>query len=132
MFLSKKARASAVDTLIGENSCFEGNIRSDGTIRIDGKTNGDINAEGDIIIGETASIKGNISGMNIIISGKVNGNVEAKGQLRLTVSAQLSGDIKMHSFIADEGAVFQGNCTMLENTVHHESPSMEKGVSVSK
>ena len=132
MFLNKKARRFAVDTLIGEGSCFEGNIQSEDTIRIDGKIHGEIRAGRDIIIGEKAFVKGNLFGSNIIISGKVEGNVEAKGQLRLTVSAQLTGDIKISSFIADEEAIFQGNCTMLEVPARNESLSIEKGIAVDK
>ncbi|NLY42423.1 MAG: polymer-forming cytoskeletal protein [Clostridiaceae bacterium] len=130
MFSSIRARTITVDTLIGEGSYFEGNIQSEETIKIDGKIHGEIRAGGDIIIGEKAHIQGNIFGTNIIISGKVEGNVEARGQLRLTVSAQLIGDIKINSFIADEGAVFQGNCTMLEVPVSRENLSIEKGIAV--
>jgi cytoskeletal protein CcmA (bactofilin family) len=121
MLSKKKSNIISVDTFIGEKSFFEGNIDLEGTIRVDGKTVGEIKAEGDIIIGEKATISGNIFANNIIISGVVEGNVTARQQLRLTNTAKLTGDIKAHSLITDDGALFQGNCEMIEN-----GPKQEK------
>ncbi|MBZ4644990.1 MAG: hypothetical protein PWR27_792 [Petroclostridium sp.] len=126
MFSKKSSSSYSVDTLIGANSFFEGNIKLDGTIRIDGKTRGEVKAEGDVIIGEKATVWGNIYANNVIISGIVEGNITAKGQLRLTTSAKLTGDIKTNSLIADEGAIFHGNCAMMENSTRQEIPTKEK------
>ncbi|WHH58904.1 polymer-forming cytoskeletal protein [Petroclostridium sp. X23] len=114
MFSKKSSDSLPVDTFIGEKSTFEGNIKLQGTVSIDGKVLGEITAEGDVIIGEKANITGNIYANNIIISGSVKGNITATGQLRLTTTAKLMGDIKIGSLITDDGAVFQGNCGMLD------------------
>ncbi|HEY9062012.1 MAG TPA: polymer-forming cytoskeletal protein [Pseudobacteroides sp.] len=100
------------DTLIGASSVFEGNIKSDGTIRIDGKVIGDLAVNGDIYIGSEASVKGNINANNIHNAGTVDGNIEANGILRLLSTSKINGDITVQSFIADEGGVFNGKCTM--------------------
>jgi len=110
----KSALSSNFDTLIGSNTVFEGNIKTEGAIRIDGKVIGDIIASGDMYIGNTASITGNISAANIHLSGRVEGNINTKGILRLMSTARLYGDIEVNSFVADEGGVFQGKCSMLE------------------
>jgi len=103
----------AFDTLIGANTTIEGNISSGGTIRIDGKVNGNLNVEGDVYIGSEAFITGNIHASSIHLSGTVQGNIRATNLLRLLSTAKLYGDIQVQSFVADEGAVFQGNCSMI-------------------
>lgn len=115
MFVKKhKAFSSDCDTLIGVNTTFEGDIQSEGTIRVDGKVKGNLTVSGDVFVGSTASITGNISAGNIHLSGTVEGNIHSKGVLRLMSTARLYGDIQVNSFVADEGGVFQGKCSMFE------------------
>ncbi|NSW89525.1 MAG: polymer-forming cytoskeletal protein [Firmicutes bacterium] len=101
------------DSLIGENSVFEGNVNCEGAIRIDGKVKGDIKAAEDIVIGETAQVNGNIYGNNIQISGTVDGNIYSKYMVRLCSSARLHGDVEAMSFVTEEGAFFNGKCNMI-------------------
>jgi cytoskeletal protein CcmA (bactofilin family) len=117
MFSSKKREdtvTGGIDTLIGINSLFEGNIESDGTVKVDGKVKGDLKVSGDLFVGNNAYVIGNITAHNIQISGSVEGNINAKGMLKLLSTAKLLGDIQVQSFVADEGGLFQGKCTMLE------------------
>ncbi|MCX7709444.1 MAG: polymer-forming cytoskeletal protein [Clostridia bacterium] len=116
MFKKKEAGIpESVDTLLGANSIFEGNIQSDGTVRIDGKLKGDLRVNGDVYIGTGAVINGNIFASNVDLAGSIEGNIEAKGLLRILSTARLYGDIQVHSFVADEGGIFQGKCSMLDS-----------------
>ena len=80
-----------IDTLIGKDSTFTGNIESTGTIRIDGKFEGEIVTKGDLVIGESGAVQGKIKAENIIIAGKVQGEVEAAGKLELVPTGNLQG-----------------------------------------
>jgi len=124
MLIRKKETVSAenVDTIIGSNTVFDGNITSDGTIRVEGKVKGDLKISGDVIVGIEAVITGNVTANNVHLSGTVEGNIHSTGMLRILSSAKLYGDIQVHSFVADEGGIFQGKCSMLE------SPEIEKSV----
>lgn len=102
------------DSLIGANAVFNGSIESEGTIRVDGKITGDLKINGDVIIGTNAVVKGDVYAKNVHISGMVEGNVDSEGILRLFSTAKLYGDIQVHSFVADEGGVFHGKCSMVE------------------
>lgn len=115
MFSKKEAVfREGVDTLVGSNTIFTGNIESDGTVRIDGKVRGDIKVEGDLYVGEKAAITGSLTASNVNLAGTVEGNISAKGILKILSTAKLYGDIKVNSFVADEGALFQGKCSMME------------------
>jgi len=115
MFSRKNSKSpDNIDSIIGINSIFEGNIESDGTIRVDGKVKGDIRVSGDVFVGTNAVITGNIFANNINLSGTVEGNINSSGVLRILSTAKLYGDIQVHSFVADEGGLFQGKCSMID------------------
>lgn len=102
-----------LDTLIGPNSVFKGNIESGGSVRIDGVLKGNLDVRGDVIIGKDGEVQGNIEADNIFISGAVDGNVTTTGMLKLFSTARLHGDIIVSSFVSDIGGVFHGQCNML-------------------
>lgn len=127
--LKKKnvSNSGKVDTILGENTVFEGNIRCEGTIRVEGKIDGDLNVSGDIFVGTNALITGNIFAHNVHLSGTVEGNIQSKGILRILSTAKLLGDIEVNRFVADEGAIFRGKCSMLEPADQEEQSSHKKG-----
>ncbi len=110
----KKQTPLAMDTVLGEYTSITGNIESEGSIKIIGKVEGDVKAGGDVYIESTSSITGNIFGSNVYVSGTVKGNILSKGLLHLMMQARLYGDIEVGSIVTDEGAIFQGNCRMIE------------------
>jgi len=111
---NKKNTPLAMDTVLGEFTSFTGNIESEGSIKILGKVEGDIKASGDVYIETTSSVTGNIYGSNVYVSGYIKGNVLAKGIIHLMAQARLYGDIEVSGIVTDEGAIFQGNCKMVE------------------
>ncbi|HCS72645.1 MAG TPA: cell shape determination protein CcmA [Clostridiales bacterium] len=101
-----------VETILGENFHIEGIVKASGSVRIQGRLKGEIEVDGNLVISESAVIEGSVRASNVHMSGKVIGDLYADGQLKLTSSAKMLGDIKVDRFITDEGACFEGNCTM--------------------
>lgn len=111
--LGKKHRAAAkITTLLGNNTEFHGDIVVQGDARIDGNVDGNVQAQGILIIGSTGRISGNITVKTAVIGGEVLGNIIAQERVELTTTAKVLGDISMKTLIVDENAVFQGNCDM--------------------
>jgi cytoskeletal protein CcmA (bactofilin family) len=111
-----KEGSQKFDTLIGPNCHLEGRLSCNGIVRIDGNVQGNIETNGDIIIGEKAYINGNLSGSNIHISGKVEGDIICTGLLKMTSTSSLYGNIKVKNFVADEGSIFEGKCSVQGDT----------------
>ncbi len=116
MFNKNAGFRDGVDTIVGPTTIFTGSIEGEGTVRVDGKVVGGLKVTGDVYVGDKATIKGNIEAANVHLSGTVEGNITAKGILKILSSAKLYGDIHVNSFVADEGALFQGKCDMLDVT----------------
>ena len=112
MFNRKVEKPMKIDSLIGENIKLIGKIEGKGSLRIDGIIEGDIDYEGDVIIGENGKVKGNIHCYNISLSGTVEGNIIAKGNLTLHPTGKLIGDAEVSNLIVHENAFFQGSCKM--------------------
>lgn len=104
-----------IDTLIGKNTDFVGNMTAEGTVRIDGKIKGDVFLTGNLIMGEQGSIKGNVKSDNIHLSGVIKGNVLSANQLHITTTGKLYGDMTVNNIVIDEGGLFHGNCIMMES-----------------
>lgn len=49
------------DTLVGANTELKGDVTSKGIVRIDGRVTGNVTVQGDLFIGETSVIKGDIT-----------------------------------------------------------------------
>jgi cytoskeletal protein CcmA (bactofilin family) len=96
-----------LESLIGPNSEFKGDITTQGTFRIDGVISGNITADW-VILGEKGSIKGDITARTVIIGGKVDGNVKADELVEIKRMGQLTGDISTRKLSVAEGGVFEG------------------------
>jgi cytoskeletal protein CcmA (bactofilin family) len=100
-----------LESLIGSNSSFKGDIESKGTVRIDGSIEGNINADW-VVIGEKAGVRGDISSRGIIVGGRVDGNLNAKEIVEIRNKGQVYGEIHTNKLTVIEGAVFDGRSLM--------------------
>jgi cytoskeletal protein CcmA (bactofilin family) len=103
-----------VDTLVGKECSFKGNLEAPGgALRIDGYYEGELHIGGDLIVGESGKVVGNLVARNIIIAGEVKGSIEARGKLELAPTAKVVGDSKMVILVVEDGAFLQGLCAPL-------------------
>lgn len=107
-----KARSGKLDTYIGDETSFEGNLTSRENVSIYGGLKGKIECQGRVIIGESGNIEADIFAGDAIVSGKVVGNVAVKGKLEITSTGILQGDIKTSRLIIEDGSRFNGRCEM--------------------
>lgn len=101
-----------VGTLIGAGTVFDGDLSSTETVRVDGIVNGNCTCEKKMILSSEAQVKGNINAQSVIISGKVDGDIVVSGKLELLSTGKIAGNITASSLVIDEGACFDGRCTM--------------------
>ena len=100
-----------LESFVGINSNFKGDVDTKGTLRIDGTMDGNVTADW-VILGEKAFHRGDITARGIIIGGKVEGNLKAKEIIEVKSKGQVSGDISTAKLSIVEGAVFNGKALM--------------------
>lgn len=105
--------AEGIATLLGAGSHFEGKLTFDSPLRIDGSYRGSIHSESVLIIGDGASVEGQIAVATVIVrGGTLRGRVVAKDTIEVYAPAHVVGDLHSPSVFLDKGVVFQGNCRM--------------------
>ena len=118
---SSSMKAAGVPSIISADVVLRGNINSAGEIQLDGVLEGDMKAS-TLIVGEKASVKGEIACESVIIRGRVEGGIRAK-QVALAATAHIMGDILHSSLSVESGAHFEGNCR------HSDDPLSEAAAS---
>lgn len=99
-------------TIISSGVVIEGKVNSNGNIRIDGTVKGDIIAQGNLTVGDSGNIHGQLTGDTVTIGGKVEGSVNAKDKLVLQAKSVLKGDIVTKILVVEAGALFEGKSSM--------------------
>jgi cytoskeletal protein CcmA (bactofilin family) len=90
-----------------------GTIKFNGTMRIDGKVDGKIITDnGELVIGETCTVKATINTKSAIIEGRVDGKITASDKVVLKQKARLIGDLQAKTLVMEEGVVFVGRCNI--------------------
>jgi len=106
-------------------SHMKGELHFEDTFRIEGKLTGNIVSNGDLIVGEPGEVDGEIRVRRVLISGTVSGVIQASGRVEITPTAKVRADIFTPSLSIEEGAFFEGSCTM-ENDARSERPERRK------
>jgi cytoskeletal protein CcmA (bactofilin family) len=99
-------------TIIGSGTHFNGVLRVNGSLRVDGEVEGQIQVTECLTVGSTGVLKAELAAETAIIAGRIKGRVWAKGKVVLQRGARLEGDVSAATFKIEDGAFFQGNCTM--------------------
>lgn len=89
-------------------------------LRINGKFEGNLDTRGNLTIGPSAVINADIIGDNIIVGGKVKGKITARERLTLLPQAIVEGCIHPAKLNIAEGAILQGQCSMLHDFLNSE------------
>jgi cytoskeletal protein CcmA (bactofilin family) len=103
-------------TIISSGVVIEGKLSSKGNVRVDGTVKGDVNVTGNVTIGDSGDINGQINADVITVGGKVVGKLNAKEKVVLEGKAVLKGDLVAKILVVEAGAKFDGNSKMDESS----------------
>jgi len=97
------------NTVIGKGIYLEA-VRMTGqeSIRIDGMFKGAIEIDGNIVLGDSGTIIGDVTANYFLVAGEVSGNIKCATQLHFASTAKVEGDIQASSLIIDEGSQVSG------------------------
>ena len=91
----------------------EGRLEASGTFRIDSAMKGTLSSDDTLVLGEHASIEGNIHGNFVIIAGRFDGVIRARGRVEIQPNAIVTGEIHSPCLVIEPGAIFDGQCHMI-------------------
>jgi len=94
----------------------EGRLECTGTFRIDSALKGTLVSDDTLVLGEHATVQGEILGNRVIIAGRFDGSIQAKGRVEIQPNAIVTGEIGTPCLIIEPGGIFDGQCHMLAPT----------------
>ena len=110
---------------ISAGTVIKGEILSPYDIRIDGTFEGKVQTKGRVVIGETASIKGDVICENIDLWGKMEGNLYVKDTLSLMEGCSMDGNLHVRRLAVELGSTFNGNCRMITEAEFNKVAGVE-------
>lgn len=104
--MSENAQGSR--SVISSEVEIVGTVKTSGSIQVEGRIEGEMISQGDVLIGKSGSVKGNLQVNSISVAGTVQGNIFAKDRIELKSTARLLGDIKAKRLAVEDGVTFVG------------------------
>ncbi|MBL6938505.1 MAG: polymer-forming cytoskeletal protein [Alphaproteobacteria bacterium] len=108
-------------TIIGPDLVIRGTVRSSGTVRIDGRIEGEVNAAL-VVVGEHASVQGDISAEDLTVRGEVQGTVVAHKAL-IVAGARVEATVRHTSLTVQSGARIDGDFRRITAITAHTAPA---------
>lgn len=131
-FPSKRASTgSARDggvTILTAGCHFSGKLYCKGATRIGGTIDGEIIAEGLLIVEEDAVINAQVKAEEVVVHGRVEGTLAVQRKIEMCATADVQADIATPSMIVQEGALFNGRTVMKRAAVSGEAGRDGKNV----
>lgn len=90
-----------------------GTLVSSTDIRVDGEFEGRIQTSGKVVIGNTATVKGDIVAGSADIWGTVSGNIITGDALSLKEGSHVEATLEVVRISVEMGAEFNGSCRMI-------------------
>lgn len=103
---------TAAMTFISDGTHILGDIKVEHDLRVEGYLKGTVNVGGMLVLGPTGRIEGEVVARSATIAGQLQGNIKGQEKIVLESKSSLMGDLQTRELVINEGAIFQGHCSM--------------------
>lgn len=112
MIFKSDGKQGDLNGFLDSGSHLQGELRFDASFRVDGKLTGSVESQGDLIVGESGEIEGDVQVGQVFISGTVRGRIKAAKKVQIAPSGKLFAEIDTPALVIEDGATFEGSCSM--------------------
>jgi len=113
--IARDIKDGKLSGFVGHGTSLTGDTSFQMMLRVDGHLTGAVSSDGGTLsVGNNGQLDANISVGVAQINGTVNGDVSATERIQLGRTAKVVGNISTPKLIIEDGAVFEGGCTMLK------------------
>lgn len=113
--MARDIKEGRLSGFVGSGTVLTGETNFQSMLRVDGHLTGSVSSEeGTLIIGSTGRVDANIDVSTAVVNGIVNGDIIASEKLELGRTAKVAGNVQAPRLTIEDGAVFEGNCSMLK------------------
>ncbi|HBE82411.1 MAG: polymer-forming cytoskeletal protein [Blastocatellia bacterium] len=113
--MARDIKEGRLSGFVGHGTVLSGETNFQAMLRVDGHLVGSVASEsGTLIIGTNGQVDANIMVSAAMINGVVNGDIMATEKVQLGRTARVIGNIQTPRIIIEEGAIFEGSCSMMK------------------
>lgn len=113
--MARDIKEGRLSGYVGSGTVLTGETTFQAMLRVDGHLTGRIMSEtGTLIVGASGQVDANIAVAAAVINGTVNGDIIASEKLQLGRTARIVGNVQSPRLVLEDGAILEGNCTMLK------------------
>jgi cytoskeletal protein CcmA (bactofilin family) len=124
MIFKSEGKQGDLNGFLDNGSHLQGELRFDASFRVDGKLTGTIHSEGDLIVGDSGEIEGELSVGQVFVSGTVRGSIKASRKIQIAPHGKVFAEIDTPSLVIEDGATFEGRCSMNREGVRAAGPKL--------
>ncbi len=110
--MKTRSDGATLNGFLDKGSYLKGELTFEETFRIDGRFEGRIPSGSELILGDSAEVDAEIRVERLSINGALKGSVHASERVEIHPRARVTAEIHTPVLRIEEGAFFQGSCTM--------------------
>jgi cytoskeletal protein CcmA (bactofilin family) len=113
--MARDIKEGRLSGFVGHGTVLSGETSFQAMLRVDGHLVGSVSSDsGTLVVGANGQVDANVVVAAAMINGNVNGDIVASEKIQLGRTARVIGNIQTPRLILEDGAVFEGGCTMLK------------------
>ncbi len=113
--IARDIKDGKLSGFVGHGTSLTGDTSFQMMLRVDGHLTGTVTSDGGtLIVGNNGQLDANVSVGVAQINGTINGDVKATERIQLGRTARVVGNIATPKLVIEDGAIFEGGCTMLK------------------
>ncbi len=125
--MARDIKEGRLSGFVGSGTTLTGETSFKAMLRVDGHLTGRVISEsGTLIVGTSGLVDANVGVAAAVIHGTVNGDIIATERIELGRTAKVSGNIQTPSLMMEQGAILEGNCSMIKQKAEFEKRSAQK------
>jgi cytoskeletal protein CcmA (bactofilin family) len=113
--IARDIKDGKLSGFVGHGTSLTGDTSFQMMLRVDGHLTGTVTSDGGtLIVGNNGQLDAHVSVGVANINGTINGDVTATDKIHLGRTARVVGNISTPKLVIEEGALFEGGCTMVK------------------
>lgn len=114
--LARDIKEGRLSGFVGHGTVLSGETNFQAMLRVDGHLIGTVASDsGTLVVGTNGQVDANIMVTAAMINGTVNGDIMASEKIQLGRTARVVGNVQTPKLIIEDGAIFEGSCSMMKS-----------------
>jgi cytoskeletal protein CcmA (bactofilin family) len=113
--MARDIKEGRLSGFVGHGTTLTGETHFQAMLRVDGHLQGSVSSDsGTLLVGTNGQVDANVAVASALVNGQVNGDIVATEKIQLGRTARVIGNIQTPRLILEDGALFEGSCSMIK------------------